>query len=640
MEKGIYFGQYIIAFLVVNMVLPRLMFLRLKRTALSNFFAYFIQMVLLVIILGYILVILKIFEIAAILVALLFFIFGKTFINQSKKNRAELSKEISLWFYDYADGIIKLPKLFKRLFGEWIVSVRRKIAAMNKALIITFIAAMSVLAYSGYLRIYDAFVNAAPAMSDSYVTLAWIKYIGKNSLFHDGIYPQGFHIYQALLQKFAGIDPLYILKFTGPVNGVLIVLGIYFSISGFLRSRQAGIIAASIYGIFGIYLTGSLERQASTNSQEFAFIFVLPCLYFFYRYLTEKDKQDLYIGGAALAVIGFVHSLVFAFTLFGGIILLFTILVSERKSFTKWPVLNIIGVVVLTSIISGLPFGIGLALGHKFHSASVDFAVSQNTDVMSPVLLISDYAVGVCLFLLMLFIIISRKKPFVSAKVFLFLFGAATFFLYYFGGALTDSVLLSSRTSELYSIISPVIIGSGFYCIMIVFNKFKYNETVFSLICIGLITAACIHVRPAPIIPYKMEYNSCVEQYLRISKNFRATEWLIVSQEEGYALVLGKGWHLMTQDFLTDYDPDNGELVGDNGDKTKINVPDLFIYIEKNIYPTYKNMDVLSKQYNRRLTESTEMHEWMTEYNKMNGEQDIYFEDENIIIYHFIQASA
>jgi len=639
-DKGLYFGQYIIAFVIVNMVLPRLIFARSNRTVLSNFFAYFIQMVLLVIVVGYILVILKIFEMVTILCVLLFFIFGRTFANKSKRNHKEMSKEISLWLYDYADGIINLPKLIKRRFSEWTAAVRKSIAELNKTSIVMITASFALFAYSGFLRLYDAFANAAPAMSDSYVTLAWIKYIETNALFHDGIYPQGFHIYQAFLQKFAGLDPLFILKFTGPINGLLIVIGIYFSVSSFLKSKQAGLVAASVYGIFGTFLTESWERQAATNSQEFAFVFILPCLYFFYRYFTEKDKQDLYIGGAALAVIGLVHSLVLAFTLFGGVVLLFAIFVSENKSFKKQPVWNTIGVVALASVFSALPFGIGYLLGHEFHSSSVDFAVSQSTSVDFPVLILSDYVVIACLFLLVLSVIGNRKKPFVSARVFLLLFGTATFCLYYFVGALTDSVLISSRSNELYSLVSPVIIGAGFYCIIRVFARFKHNEFVFSILCTGLILGACIQASPGPVIPYKMEYNSSVEQYLRISKNYRATEWLIVSQEEGYALVLGKGWHLMTQDFLKGYKPENGELIGNDSDSTKINVPDVFLYIEKNIYPTYKNMDVLKVRYERRVRESAEMKQWIAKYNEINGNQEVYFEDENIIIYHMHQAPA
>ena len=291
-----------------------------------------------------------------------------------------------------------------------------------------------------------------------------------------------------------------------------------------------------------------------------------------------------------------------------------------------------IGSSLLALIISLIPFGIGLLLGKGFHGSSVDFALEQSSNVTFPVLLLSDYVVLACLALLALSILFSLRKPYVSARIFILLFGTATFCLFYFGGVLTDSVLLASRSKDVYALVSPIIIGTGFYCLVLPFTKWKHSEFVISILCAGLIAGAVVEVKPVPIIPYKMEYNSCVEQYIRISKNFHATEWLIVSQEEGYALVLGKGFHMMVQDFLKNYNPAAGPLI--------INSPNVFIYIEKNIYPSYKNMSTLAAIYERRKTESIEMQQWMATYIKTNGKQEIFFEDSNIIIYHLFQASA
>ena len=640
LDKMLFFGQYIIAFVIVNLFLPRLIFSRKNDTALSNFFAYFIQMVLLVIIIGYLLVLLKIFEMVTILGVFLLIILGRTFILKSKKKRKEISKEISFWLYDYTDGIINLPQLIKKRFSEWRAGIKARFAAMSSTAVIVMIAAVALLVYSGYLRLYDSFINSAPAMSDSYVTLAWIKYIGQNFLFHDGIYPQGFHIYQAVLHKFSGLDVLFVLRFTGPINAVLIVLGIYFTVSGFLKNKPAGIMAAAVYGLFSLFLTGSIERQAATNSQEFAFVFILPCLYFLYRYLTEKKMQDLYVAGSALTVIGLVHTLVLVFTVFAAVMVLFAFLLSDRSKPKAPQVKKLFLAGILSGVISLIPFGIGFLFGHELHGSSVEFATRQDTAVGYPTLVPSDYVVVVCLFLLFVSIVFNRKKPFVSTRMFLFLFGGATFCLYYFGGALTNSVLISSRANEFYSLVAPVVIGGGVYAVIRIFDRFKYSAMVFTLLFSVMITGACIWVDPQPIIPYKMEYNSDVDQYLRISRNYRKTEWLIVSQEEGYDLALGNGWHLMTKDFLASYDPQAGSLIGNTTNNTKINVPDVFIYVEKNIHETYKTMSTLSTIYERRVKERVELMDWMEKYIKANGKQEIYYEDENLIIYHIFQKDA
>ncbi|MBW9234207.1 hypothetical protein JQK62_18440, partial [Leptospira santarosai] len=54
-----------------------------------------------------------------------------------------------------------------------------------------------------------------------------------------------------------------------------------------------------------------IERQAATNSQEFAFVFIFPALYFLIKYVCDKQKEDLKIGLICTAIIGLVHSLVF-----------------------------------------------------------------------------------------------------------------------------------------------------------------------------------------------------------------------------------------------------------------------------------------------------------------------------------------
>ncbi len=632
LETGIYFVQYLIAFAIVNMLLPRILFGHSDRTGLSRFFAGFILMTLVVILMGYVLVLLKLFETITILVVFLLVALGRTFFIKSKKSRKTLFKEITLWIYDYSDGIINLPKLLKKRLSDRKKKIRESMVSLDKTSILNLIVVSSLFLYSLYLRLADAFLHAAPAMSDSYVTLAWIKYIGKNALFHDGIYPQGFHIYQAVLHNFAGTDALYILKFTGPINGALIALGIYFAVSSFLKSKPAGIIAASVYGLFGIFLAAGWERQAATNSQEFAFVFIMPCLYFFYKYYMEKDKQDLLVAGAALTVIGLIHTLAFVYAALGIAILFVFFLFSHRGEMKRRQILGVIGVSLLSSVISLIPFGIGLLLGKRFHGSSVEFALGQSTYITYPILGFMDCAVLAGLALLALSILFSIRKPFVSARVFLLLFGTAAFCLYYFGGVLTNSVLVASRSNDVYALAAPMVIGGGFYCLVLAFTRWKHSEFIISLLCLALVAGAAVVWKPVPIVPYKMEYDSCVEQYLRISKNFRATEWLIVSQEEGYALVLGKGWHLMVQDFLKDYDPAAGTL--------KINTPHVLIYIEKNIYPTYMRMSSLATIYQRRLEESTDMQQWMATYIKTNGKQEIYFEDDNIVIYHIYEASA
>ena len=91
----------------------------------------------------------------------------------------------------------------------------------------------------------------------------------------------------------------------------------------------------------------------------------------------------------------------------------------------------------------------------------------------------------------------------------------------------------------------------------------------------------------------------------------------MVSQEEGYATCLGKGWHLMAKDFLETVDPKNPFS------ENAIESPYLFIYIEEEPYETYKEMDILQEAYQRRLKESALLKQWVKEYQQVNGDAEI-----------------
>ncbi len=147
-----------------------------------------------------------------------------------------------------------------------------------------------------------------------------------------------------------------------------------------------------------------------------------------------------------------------------------------------------------------------------------------------------------------------------------------------------------------------------------------------------------ILVNDKPIIPkpYKMEHESGVAQYLRISKEFTPTTWLIVSQEEGYAIVLGKGWHLMLQDFLTWYDPSTPKLFRKDGDPEEfLDNEDIFIYEEKELFRA--EFESLQEIYERRESEYLKLKDWLYEYQKYHDNISVYYEDDVLRIWHIHQ---
>jgi len=242
--------------------------------------------------------------------------------------------------------------------------------------------------------------------------------------------------------------------------------------------------------------------------------------------------------------------------------------------------------------------------------------------------------------ILFIYILINRKRKDTFGMTFIFLFGLASVCLYYFGGFITNSLVILSRARELYSLAVPVTLGACFYCLINVLAPKKETGFFVAFVTVLFITCISIILLPPVIIPYKMESNASVEQYIKISKNYRATEWLIVSQEEGYALSLGKGWHLMTGDFLKEYDPLEDDLIGNGETVPKLNVPHIFIYIESRPYETYTIMPELKDAYDRRVKEAVLLEKWITDYTSVNGSPQVFYKDEQLTVYYIYQPYA
>lgn len=627
--------HYFFGFIVLYIVYPTLTFSKKHNSSLENVVSNFIRMVFLIIVVGYFLVILKIYEFIGLFIVLVSVYYIKKFIIEKTYNFTQLNIKISGYIYDYLDGV-RIPK---DDMINMVIKIKNELLSIaiksldGKLKIINYILLFIVIGFSAYLRFYDALKHAAPAMSDAYVTLAWMKYILGRDLFHDGIYPQGFHIYMASLQKIAYIDPLYILKYSGPFNGVLISFGIFFFISKTTESLSVGVIGAAIYGGLGWMLPIGWERQASSNSQEFGFVFVLPTLYFAYKYVRDNNKEDLITTFCGLSAVALIHTISFAYIAIGIVVLAFSVLIVAFKTNFK-KVLNFIYVGIISGIIGVIPICIGLIKGKKFHGSSVDFLLTT-AEVEAPKLSNIDYITISAVVLIFIYFIL-KIKSLNLFELFIGLLSTAAVLSYYWGGVLTNSVVIATRITDFWGLTIPVTIGVGVYILSKVLIK-DFIKKIFGITLeLAIIIVTIFILKPQPIIPYKMERDTSVEQYLKISKTFRPTEWMIVSNDEGYAVVLGTGHHLMASDFLELFNPNNTLLIR-NDTKEKVNIPDVFIYEEKKVFTT--QFAHLKATYEKRQKETELIENWVAEYKENHDNLTMFYEDKNLKIYRIHQKS-
>ncbi len=608
---------------------PRFMFSQKGESTSDTFFLGLFEMVLFLTTLSFVLVFTELYELLSVFILVIVFAYIKVSYSPGFVSAGELLRRFQIIIYDFFDGIFK-PEPRKKL----IIIIKTTLKNVFYYRFRWLILAIPVFGYSAYLRFYDAFTSLTPPMSDSYVTLAWMKYISARIIFHDGIYPQGFHVFLSLLSKFSAVDPLFILKYTGPLNAMLTIAGIWFFVYKVSGSKSSGYFAAAIYGCSGLFFNSELIRQAATNSQEFAIVFVLPTIWFLMKHYEEEGKKHLFAAFCGLVIIGYCHTLVFVFTVMIAFVVIFSrFLFDIKAALKKTPFVFLVG--IGASILSVLPLGIGYLMGKTMHSSSLNYLEALATNIVYKKLELGEYiflAGLVAIFLLMIFPWVSKQfRKRMATLLFVFL---SVGFFYYFLPVLTQSIVINSRKADLAILFLGV--GAGMIHALVIkpFEKIdKLSIFGIFLVLLGFF-GTIYYTKPVAFHPLKLEREQSIEGYLSIKSNFKAGEWMIISQEEGYSVVLGSGFHMFVGDFIKDFSTSSKRLkyINSSG-ATPLLTPDVFIFYEKNVFVNSVYYEAMKVIYDRREAEKPLLKKWLDDYEKNTGNLKIYYEDKDIAIY-------
>lgn len=148
-------------------------------------------------------------------------------------------------------------------------------------------------------------------VSDLPVHNHWINGLSDNNIFIAGVYPFGFHCVIYYLHMITGIDTYVLLR----LFGITQTFYIFMMLAAFLRLScrtryipYAGAIAAVLFKgfTFGCYF-----RYATTLPQEFGMLFILPSIYFIFRFFSERRgeiQQHTKPQASRFCLIGFAMS--------------------------------------------------------------------------------------------------------------------------------------------------------------------------------------------------------------------------------------------------------------------------------------------------------------------------------------------
>lgn len=634
------FIKYIFTYTLFFVVIPRFVFIYDKEDITKSIVANYVKMMFWVIVFGYITILLKLFEGITMVAILLMSIAYKYYKLKiaSGNIRKDMRDILNILFINHIEKTERIERKLLSWFDE--KTERANIIIANyfgdgwvflHTMLIAFL-----LVYSGYLYLYSTFANIAPAASETFTSLLWMKYIAYRILFAGDIYPQGFYIFLETLHKFALMDQVYIVNFAGPVNSLMIALGMYFFISRTIKSKIGGIFSIVIYGMLGSMFINVMPSLVAANPQQFAFVFIFPVLYFYYDFINNSRWEDFVVASLGAIVIGLIHPLAFVFLGLGLISLCLANIIRDAKN-KIYKAFEVFVMMLISAILSIMPMVIGFLMGKPLNTASLNMINTFLDEVKMPELRLFDYIAIECMLLVFISLIhaFKNKKLFI-AKLWILIFSIISFLAYYYIALFTSNSYLVESANTLWSLLIPIIVSFGIVVILDIIGLMIEGRFIGYSIVIAAIALILIYIPQAPIIPQKVENNSTVEQYLRISKAFRPTQWMIINWQEGYTLAFGNGFHMNISDFINIYNPEEEKLVDYTVEPNKVlKTEDIFIFYQKNIFS--RNADVESEEYQAKLEENIRLSQWLEKFQGTHSNISLYSSDDDLEIWQIHQ---
>ena len=626
-----------LAYAGIFVLLPRLLFSQASGEGfLDSFWADLVRMVCLTQVAVYVLAALRLYEVISLSVLYALLMLWRFRRLHTPDEVLALRVRLAARALDIMDGLMHPVRHLRPAILQ--VASRLRWMPPGRAAparVAEFLLLPAVMGYAAYLRYSDALTNAAPAMSDSYVTLAWMKYVENRQLFHDGIYPQGFHIVLSVLRKFSAIESLLTLKYTGPLNSCLTTLSCYHFTSRMSGNFFGGLVSAFAYGCLPSLMPYEFDRQAATNSQEFAMLFLLPAMWSIVRYLDSGSRRDLFVVFSAAAVVGLTHAMVALFAACAALAAVVGALFSGMLTWGK--TLRLFKAGLGAAAVSAAPVVVGRLFGLAFHGSSAEFAAAQGVTAVPQLQVVQVMVLGAGVTSALVRSLFARTRFLRAGLLSSAFFIAGSVLVYEAPRFGVSSLALASRAQEMYAVAMAVSLGlaisllvpSRSPCRGILARAWSFMSRVG---VVAVMVAALWYYPQTPAHPYKMQSNESAEQYLRILRTNRPTDWLIVSDFEGYSIVFGRGWHLMTGDFIGKVDPEEDRLaIIEDGRSTPIEVPWVYLFFEKTPYKP--PIDAALPEFERKVRDMQGLSDWVSRYKARHGNLKVYYDGEGLTVY-------
>lgn len=474
-----------------------------------------------------------------------------------RKTLTQIGAGLAGWIFDlmdqrpvFRDWFDYLPRFFSQLrerSGRWRDRIWISLPWFNL---------FAVGAAAAWMLLADAFQNPSPALSDAPVTLAWMKYLENNHLYRDGVYPQGMYVFLTLIRKFTGVNHVEVMNLTGPLVGLLILSAVVYFVFKTTASLSAATAAALIYGTLPRLLPMAFDRHAAHNSQEFGLIFSLPAAWFAFSYLRRGNPADRLTASAAAGMTAFTHPIpaLLAVSAIGasGLAAFFSRRAPEWRR-----LVSLTAGLAGAGLAAAAPMALALAAGHNWHGTSAEYLQSTVELKQRPDPLILG-AVTLALIFTAGGLVLARtaRQPFrqdlwarrsAAAAA-----AAVSIGLYLLPSIGVPLEALADRSGETAALGLTVLAALVWSILESALARIRPGLApgLSAVLTSLLITVSWTLFPPEPVRPYRHYPQELIRQYLRADKSFTPGRWTLVTGDLGYALALGRAYHMYPDDFV------------------------------------------------------------------------------------------
>ena len=176
----------------------------------------------------------------------------------------------------------------KKILQKSSREIHKFVSGLSRGRIAEGILLLTTLGINVYYFSYQALNLVSYAAPDVEVHLYWIQSLVGGKLFPAGVYPFGMHCVAAAIALVFGVSAVTVGRMLGVVTSFYIMFLCYLFVKSLCRLKYTPILGFMIFTIANLTVDSTYMRYSAMISQEYAMLFLVPVMFFLYRYLNKK----------------------------------------------------------------------------------------------------------------------------------------------------------------------------------------------------------------------------------------------------------------------------------------------------------------------------------------------------------------